>query len=69
MAIVRCAHAGCTCLPSPEMSFCCTHCEQMQEKATVEEVGCGCGHYGCDPRSVDDAVAVEVPLDKAMPAT
>jgi hypothetical protein len=52
MAIAKCAHAGCTCLPTPETNYCCQHCEGVQETGAPEDVGCGCGHIGCDPASL-----------------
>jgi hypothetical protein len=52
MVIAKCGHAGCTCLPTPETNYCCQHCEGVQETGAPEEVGCGCGHIGCDPASL-----------------
>jgi len=52
MAIAKCGHAGCTCLPAPGTAYCNSHCEGIQETSLPEEVGCGCGHIGCDPRSI-----------------
>ncbi len=59
MAMEKCGHAGCTCLPSPETRFCCQHCEGVQESGAPDEIGCGCGHLGCDPRSIPAAVQEE----------
>jgi hypothetical protein len=52
MAVVKCAHAGCCCLPAIAMIYCSTHCEVVERDKVDEEIGCGCGHFGCDPRGL-----------------
>lgn len=70
MAIVRCSHAGCTCLPAPGLNFCSTNCELKQEQGLLaDDVGCECGHYGCDPRAIDTPVELQPeinPLDSEL---
>lgn len=63
MAVVKCTHAGCTCLPAPGMTYCSTHCEIVQEESVPDDVGCACGHYGCDPRAASTPTEARIAAD------
>jgi hypothetical protein len=49
-------------LPQLEAQFCSDHCEMAQKIETPEEPGCGCGHYGCDPKTIKTPTEQEVEL-------
>lgn len=51
MALAKCGHPGCSCLPADSEQFCSEHCKEVQFHEPPEEKGCLCGHTGCDPRS------------------
>ncbi len=51
MALVKCIHPGCACLPADGMSFCSTSCEVVEEEKVDVPISCVCGHTGCDPRA------------------
>lgn len=53
MALAKCAHVGCACLPTPGMNYCSTRCENIEEFGEHEDIGCSCGHRGCDPRGIE----------------
>jgi hypothetical protein len=50
MALAKCTHPGCTCLPAPGMIYCSTSCELVEEENIDVPISCVCGHPGCDPR-------------------
>ena len=51
MAIAKCAHPGCACLPAEHEEYCSEHCAEVSHHEMPEEKGCLCGHAGCDPRA------------------
>jgi hypothetical protein len=71
MALAKCGHPGCSCLPGDGSEFCSDHCEQVQFHEPKEEVGCLCGHTGCDPRAMHhdtpfETGAIRDDLDEEM---
>lgn len=56
MALAKCAHPGCSCLPATEdhEQYCSNHCAEVAHHDLPEDKGCMCGHPGCDPRAIHD---------------
>jgi len=62
MALAKCGHPGCACLPADRANFCSDHCQEVAHHEPKEEKGCLCGHTGCDPRAVHHSTATELGL-------
>ena len=50
MALAKCAHPGCSCLPADHVQYCGDHCAKAAAHEAKQEIGCLCGHTGCDPK-------------------
>jgi hypothetical protein len=63
MAIAKCSHPGCACLPAPGMIYCSSSCELVEEEKMDVPISCVCAHPGCDPRGQVRSVNPEDFLD------
>lgn len=56
MALAKCSHPGCSCLPANGLIYCSDSCEVVENENVDVPISCVCGHEGCDPRAQLKAV-------------